>query len=81
MSFRCAQWCAIDGRAVASEAKVLGGEQSLLPLMRLRLAPPTALVGIQDVGDLRFVACDGELVRIGALTRHRDLEQDPVIRA
>ncbi len=56
MNFRCAQWRAIDGRGAASEAKVFGGEQSLLPLMRLRLAPPTALVDIQDVGDLRFVA-------------------------
>jgi hypothetical protein len=32
--------------------------------MRLRLAAPAAVVDIQDVGDLRFVACDGELVRM-----------------
>jgi aerobic carbon-monoxide dehydrogenase medium subunit len=65
---------------LGDEAKILAGGQSLLPLMRLRFAAPTALVDIQDIGDLRFVARDGERVRIGALTRHRDLEQDPVIR-
>ncbi len=65
---------------LGDEAKVLAGGHSLLPLMRLRFAAPAALVDIQDLRDLRFVTRDGDRVRVGALTRHRDLEADPVIR-
>jgi aerobic carbon-monoxide dehydrogenase medium subunit len=65
---------------LGDEAKVLAGGHSLLPLMRLRLAVPAALVDIQSLGELRFVTREGDRVRVGALTRHRDLEHDPVIR-
>jgi carbon-monoxide dehydrogenase medium subunit len=63
------------------EAKVLAGGHSLLPLMRLRFAVPTAIVDIGDLNELRFVSHDGDVVRVGALTRHRDLAEHPVIRA
>ena len=63
------------------EAKVLAGGHSLLPLMRLRFAAPTALVDIGDLDGLRFVSHEGNSVRVGALTRHRDLAENPVIRA
>jgi carbon-monoxide dehydrogenase medium subunit len=66
---------------LGDEAKVLAGGHSLLPLMRLRFAVPAALVDIGDLGDLRFVVRDGDRVRIGALSRHRDLAEHPVIRA
>jgi carbon-monoxide dehydrogenase medium subunit len=62
------------------EAKVLAGGHSLLPLMRLRFAAPTAIVDIGDLDELRFVRRQGDVVRVGALTRHRDLDFDPVIR-
>jgi carbon-monoxide dehydrogenase medium subunit len=62
------------------EAKVLAGGHSLLPLMRLRFAAPTAIVDIGDLDELRFVSHDKDVVRVGALTRHRDLADDPVIR-
>jgi carbon-monoxide dehydrogenase medium subunit len=65
---------------LGDEAKVLAGGHSLLPLMKLRFASPIALVDIGDVAGLRFVERDGGQIRVGALTRHRDLAEDPVIR-
>ena len=63
------------------EAKVLAGGHSLLPLMRLRFAAPAAIVDIGDLDKLRFVRHEGGVVRVGALTRHRDLAEHPVIQA
>jgi carbon-monoxide dehydrogenase medium subunit len=55
-------------------AKVLAGGHSLLPLMKLRLASPTLLVDLRKVPGLRgFERDDGDW-RIGALTRHADLQ-------
>jgi carbon-monoxide dehydrogenase medium subunit len=64
---------------LGDEAKILAGGHSLLPLMKLRFASPVALVDIGDVAELRFVERDGDRVRVGALTRHRDLAEHPVI--
>ena len=63
------------------DAKLLAGGHSLLPLMRLRLAMPAMLVDIGRVGDLSYVRDDGGQVRIGALTRHHDLEFSELIKA
>jgi aerobic carbon-monoxide dehydrogenase medium subunit len=65
---------------LGDEAKDLAGCHSLLPLMKLRFASPAALVDIGDVAELRFVERDGDQVRVGALTGHRDLAEHPVIR-
>ena len=60
---------------LGDEAKVIAGGQSLVPMMNFRLARPEALVDISRLDDLRFVRLDGDgRLRIGALTRHRDLE-------
>jgi aerobic carbon-monoxide dehydrogenase medium subunit len=58
------------------DAKFLAGGMSLLPLMKLRLATPTVLVDVGRVRDLSYIRVDGGVVKIGALTRHRDLETD-----
>jgi carbon-monoxide dehydrogenase medium subunit len=56
-----------------SDARVIAGGHSLLPMMKLRLANPSHLVDINDLADLAYIReQDGEL-RIGALTRHVDL--------
>jgi aerobic carbon-monoxide dehydrogenase medium subunit len=55
------------------EAKLLAGGHSLLPLMKLRLALPMMLIDIGRIGELSFVEGDGDVVRIGAMTRHHDL--------
>jgi carbon-monoxide dehydrogenase medium subunit len=65
---------------LGDEAKILAGGHSLLPLMRLRFATPAALVDIGDLDELRFVARDGDRIRIGALTRHQGIENSPAIR-
>jgi aerobic carbon-monoxide dehydrogenase medium subunit len=61
------------------EARVLAGGHSLIPMMKLRLAQPGVLVDINGLADLRFISLeDGEL-RIGALTRHADLLDSPLV--
>ena len=61
------------------DAKALAGGHSLLPLMKLRLATPAVLVDIGRLADLSYVRADGDRIRIGALTRHRDLETSEVL--
>jgi aerobic carbon-monoxide dehydrogenase medium subunit len=61
------------------EAKVLAGGQSLLPLMKLRLAAPTALVDISKLRDLSYIRDDGDHLAIGALVTHDAVERDGTI--
>jgi aerobic carbon-monoxide dehydrogenase medium subunit len=56
------------------EAKLLAGGQSLLPLMKLRLAVPSRLVDLRSVPGLTGIDRQGDGVRIGAMTRHADLQ-------
>ena len=63
------------------DAKLLAGGQSLLPLMKLRLAVPAVLVDISRIPDLSYVRVDGDEVAIGAGTRHFELERSDVARA
>jgi carbon-monoxide dehydrogenase medium subunit len=62
-------------------AKVLSGGQSLMPAMNLRLISPELIVDIGDIAELRGIAVTGDVVRIGALTRHVDLLNSPEIAA
>ncbi len=66
--------------ASGDDAKVLAGGQSLLPLLRLRLAYPSTLVDVGRVADLRGVRDDGDALVIGAMTTHHDIMHDPLIR-
>lgn len=61
------------------EAKFLAGGHSLLPLMKLRLAQPTVLIDIGRLTDLSYVRDAGDHIAIGALTRHMDVENSPVL--
>ncbi|MFI2206231.1 FAD binding domain-containing protein [Streptomyces sp. NPDC020192] len=62
------------------EAKVLAGGQSLLPLLRLRLAFPELVVDVGRIPELRGVREDGDMLVIGALTTHHDVIRDPLVR-
>ena len=62
------------------EAKLLAGGHSLLPLMKLRLATPAVLIDVGRVRDLSYVRDEGDEVRIGALTRHHDVEHSDLLR-
>ncbi|MGB6456445.1 MAG: xanthine dehydrogenase family protein subunit M [Streptosporangiaceae bacterium] len=61
------------------DAKVIAGGQSLLPLLRLRLAYPALLVDVGDLDDLVGVTDAGEDLLIGARTTHYQLVHDPLV--
>jgi carbon-monoxide dehydrogenase medium subunit len=63
------------------DAKLLAGGHSLLPLMKMRLATPSLLVDIGRVSELSYIRDQGDHVAIGALTRHRDLEDSELLRS
>jgi aerobic carbon-monoxide dehydrogenase medium subunit len=56
-----------------SEARIIAGGHSLLPMMKLRLANPEYLVDINELAELAYIREDAGEIRIGALTRHVDL--------
>lgn len=61
------------------EAKFLAGGHSLVPLMKLRLAQPSVLIDIGRVSDLSYVKDAGDHIAVGALTRHCDVENSPIV--
>src|SRR5271165_485214 len=63
------------------DAKLLAGGHSLLPLMKLRLATPARLIDVGRLTELSYVRDGGDHLAIGALTRHRTLETDPLVRS
>jgi carbon-monoxide dehydrogenase medium subunit len=64
---------------LGSEARVIAGGHSLLPMMKLRLANPEHLVDINDLEELAYIREEGDEIRIGALTRHVDLLRSDVL--
>jgi len=69
-------------QAVASggeDVKVLAGGQSLIPVMRLRLAAPETVVDLTRVAELRGVREEGDTLVIGAMTTHSDVVSDPLV--
>jgi len=63
------------------EAKLLAGGHSLLPLMKYRLAAPAVVVDIGRLSEMSYVREDGDVLAIGALTRHRDVEVNELVRS
>ena len=61
------------------EAKVLAGGQSLMPLLNFRLSAPTVLIDINRVSDLSYIWHEADQLRIGALTRQRQIEFSPLV--
>jgi carbon-monoxide dehydrogenase medium subunit len=57
------------------QAKLLSGGQSLLPAMNLRLVSPEVIIDISELAELKGIAVDGGVLRIGALMRHVDVER------
>jgi carbon-monoxide dehydrogenase medium subunit len=62
------------------DAKVLGGGQSLLPVLRMRLAAPTTVIDLGKIAELRGVREDGDALVIGAMTTHYDVQRDPLVQ-
>jgi aerobic carbon-monoxide dehydrogenase medium subunit len=63
------------------DAKVIAGSQSLIPMMKLRLATPKHVIDLRKVPGLTGVSEEGGALVIGALTTHRDIESSEIARS
>jgi aerobic carbon-monoxide dehydrogenase medium subunit len=64
------------------ESRLLAGGHSLIPMMKLRLAFPEVLIDIHELdNELRYVREEDGTLRVGALARHRDLLESPIVQA
>lgn len=70
---------ALIGR-YASEARLLAGGQSLVPLLNFRLASPAALIDLNQIAELSYIREQDGRLRIGAMTRQREIEFSPIVR-
>ena len=64
-----------------SDAKILAGGQSLIPLMKLRLAAPAHVIDLNRISDLSYIRETDGYLTIGALTRESDLDSSELIRS
>ena len=62
-----------------ADASFLAGGHSLIPAMKLRLSEPGALVDIARIDELRGIDRDGDIIRIGALTTHSEVESSATV--
>ena len=62
------------------DAKILSGGQSLIPMMKFRLARPSHLIDINRISGLSYIKEEGGYLRIGGLVREAELEDSPLIR-
>jgi carbon-monoxide dehydrogenase medium subunit len=62
------------------EVKVLAGGQSMLPVLRMRMASPDVVVDLGRIEALRGVRDDGDAIVIGAMTTHDEVTRNPLIR-
>jgi carbon-monoxide dehydrogenase medium subunit len=65
--------------ATNGDGKVLAGGQSLLPLLNFRMVRPSLIIDLNGIKELSFIELRGESVVVGALTRHREIEQSALI--
>jgi CO/xanthine dehydrogenase FAD-binding subunit len=61
------------------EGKVIAGGQSLVPVMNFRLAQPASLIDINNIDELAGIRNEGDLLIIGALARHAEIERSELI--
>ena len=62
------------------DAKLIAGGHSLLPAMKLRIARPSLLIDIAGLDELDYVREDGDRIAIGAVTRHKDVRDAPLLQ-
>jgi len=62
------------------DAKILAGGQSLIPVLRLRLAAPSVLIDLGGIAELRGIREDGDRIAIGAMTSYYDLLRDDLVK-
>lgn len=62
------------------DAKILAGGQSLLPVLRLRLAAPSVVIDLGGIAELRRISEDGDRIAIGAMAPHHDVMRDDLVK-
>jgi carbon-monoxide dehydrogenase medium subunit len=62
------------------DAKIIAGGQSLMPVLRMRLAAPSKLIDLGKVAELRGIREEGDHLVIGAMTTHYDVQRDALVR-
>jgi carbon-monoxide dehydrogenase medium subunit len=62
------------------DAKIIAGGQSLLPVLRLRLAAPSLIVDLGGIPELRGVREDGDRIAVGAMTSYYDIIKDELVK-
>ncbi len=70
---------AIDYMDRFSEARIIAGGQSLMPMLKLRIASPEILVDIGRIPELTKISVEGDSVRIGAMVRHKEIVENKII--
>jgi len=63
----------------ADEGKILAGGQSLVPAMNFRVVQPSVLIDLNRIKEMSYIHEDGNVIRVGAMSRERHLEVDPSI--
>jgi aerobic carbon-monoxide dehydrogenase medium subunit len=71
---------ALLAQAGDREVKVLAGGQSLMPVLRLRMAAPELIVDLGRIAELRGVRDDGDAIVLGSMTTHDDVTREPLVR-
>jgi carbon-monoxide dehydrogenase medium subunit len=66
--------------AAGEDAKVLAGGQSLIPILRLRMAYPSTLVDVGRIAEMQGVRDDGDAIVIGAMTTHDAVMHDELVQ-
>ncbi len=72
---------AIDLLSAKEDVKILAGGQSLVPLMKLRLARPGCVVDLNGIPGLSYIREEGNCVVIGAMTTHAEIEESRLLRS
>jgi carbon-monoxide dehydrogenase medium subunit len=62
------------------DGKVLAGGQSLMPVLRMRLAAPAKVIDIGKIAELRGIRDEGDSIVIGSMTTHYDVQRDPLVQ-
>ncbi len=71
---------AVAALGTSDDAKILGGGQSLIPILRLRLATPELIVDVSGVAEMNGIREDGDALVIGAATTHHDVLHNALVK-
>ncbi|MGF1466567.1 MAG: FAD binding domain-containing protein [Sandaracinaceae bacterium] len=71
---------AVAALKAAEEGKLLGGGQSLIPVLKLDMAAPTDVISLADIAELKEIKQEGDTLVVGAAATHADVSASDVVR-